>query len=142
KSATGAESNDLGLPQKLAIERIEKRLVSNAYNRVGLLYLWHQEWAQAEQHFLMASRLTNSLVAQIALLSIYNATKQYESCNILSDQILGTIHNHSMSADIWTTKGECLSASGYPSEARSAFQHSIKLDGDKNYRAVKGLSGT
>lgn len=142
KSATSAESNYLGLPQKLAIERIEKRLVANAYNRVGLLYLWHQEWAQAEQHFLMASKLTDSLVAQIALLSIYNKTKQYESCNILSDEILGKIHNRSMSADIWTTKGECLSASGYPSEARSAFQHSIKLDGDKNYRAVKGLSGT
>ncbi|MEP0357648.1 hypothetical protein [Paraglaciecola sp.] len=142
KTAVSAEFNDLSLPQKLAIERIEKRLVSNAYNRVGLLYLWHQEWAQAEQHFLMALRLTDSLVAKIALLTIYNTTKQYESCNILSDEILEKIHNHSMSADIWTTKGECLSASGYPSEARSAFQHSIQLDGDKNYRAVKGLSGT
>lgn len=125
-----------------AILRVKKAIVADAYNRVGFLLFWHQEWSQAEEHFLLASLLSQSAVSKVALLNIYAKTKQYKLCNLMADELLTFVQNRSMTADIWTTKGDCLSADGNELEARLAYQKSIELDADKNYRAVKGLSGT
>lgn len=125
-----------------AIKRLEHKLLSDAYNRVGLLSLRREHWALAEQSFQIAALINQSVVAKMALLSIYAETKQYDTCNLMAENLLGHIKNSSVLADIWTTKGDCLSAIGNEVEARTAYENSIQLDADKNYRAVKGLSGT
>jgi tetratricopeptide (TPR) repeat protein len=126
----------------MAIERTESELLSHTYNRVGLLHLWRHEWGQAEQLFLTATQINQSFVARMALLRIYFQTKQFSVCNAMADELLAQLTNRSIVADILTTKGDCLSGSGQALAARTAYEASIKLDGDKNYRAVKGLSGT
>ena len=122
--------------------RTEQRITMDAYNRTGLLYLWRNEWGLAESHFKSSLAISSNLVGQTALLRIYQQTRQYSSCVSTAELLLQSTKNRSVSADVWSSKGDCLSALGHPAEARQAYQQSIALDSDKNYRAVKGLSGT
>ena len=122
--------------------RTEQRIAMDAYNRIGLLHLWRSEWGLAESHFKSSLAIDSNPVGQTALLRIYQQTRQFEACVNTADLLLLSTHNRSVSADVFSSKGDCLSQLGRPAEARLAYQQSIALDSDKNYRAVKGLSGT
>ena len=122
--------------------RTEQRITMDAYNRMGLLHLWRQEWGLAENQFKASMAIDSNPVGQTALLRIYQQTRQFEACASTADLLLQNTKNRSVAADVWSSKGDCLSELGRPAEARQAYQQSIALDSDKNYRAVKGLSGT
>jgi tetratricopeptide (TPR) repeat protein len=124
------------------ILRVESNLVANAYTRFGLQEYRREKWAEAEGSFLNSIMIDHSPVARMALLSIYFKTLRFDQCISIADGLLEDINNSSMSADIWTTKGHCLLGNRQQTEARAAYQMSLSLDTDKNYRAVKGLSGT
>jgi tetratricopeptide (TPR) repeat protein len=124
------------------ILRVESNLVATAYIRYGLKDYRREKWAAAEDSFLNSIMIDNSPVARMALLSIYFKTQRYDQCISIADGLLEDINNSSLSADIWTTKGHCLLGNKQQTEARAAYQMSLSLDTDKNYRAVKGLSGT
>ena len=114
----------------------------DAYNRLGLLHLWRNDLGLAESHFKSSLAIHGNPVGQTALLRIYQQTRQFEACVNTADLLLQSTQNRSVSADVLSSKGDCLSQLGRPAEARQAYQQSIALDSDKNYRAVKGLSGT
>jgi len=122
--------------------RTEQRITLDAYNRLGLLHLWRNDWGLAESHFKSSLAIHGNPVGQTALLRIYQQTRQFEACVSTAELLLQRTHNRSVSADVFSSKGDCLSQLGRPAEARQAYQQSIALDSDKNYRAVKGLSGT
>lgn len=125
-----------------AHSRTEQRIAMDAFNRLGLLHLWRREWGIAESHFKSSLAITDNPVGLTALLRIYQQTRQFEACVSTAGLLLQSTRNRSVSADVWSSKGDCLGELGRPAEARYAYQQSIALDSDKNYRAVKGLSGT
>jgi tetratricopeptide (TPR) repeat protein len=124
------------------ILRVESNIMASAYTKFGLQAYRRAQWTEAEDAFLHSIMINHSPVARMALLSIYLKTQRYEQCVSIADGLLEDINNNSMSADIWTTKGHCLLGNRQQTEARAAYQMSLSLDTDKNYRAVKGLSGT
>jgi hypothetical protein len=124
------------------ILRVESNIMASSYSRFGLREYRLEKWAEAEDSFLNSVMINHSPVARMALLSIYFKTLRFDQCINIADGLLEEIHNNSMSADIWTTKGHCLLGNGQQTESRAAYEMSLSLDRDKNYRAVKGLSGT
>lgn len=138
-----AEQGDNILPAMLTAHvRTEQRITMDAYNRMGLLNLWRKDWGLAENKFKSSMAINSDPVGQVALLRIYQQTRQFEACVGTADLLLQSTKNRSISADVWSSKGDCLSELGFPARARYAYEQSIALDSDKNYRAVKGLSGT
>ena len=125
-----------------AMDRVEVAMTQTALNRMALLALWDNDWYRAEDYYQQGLQIGRNAASELALLYIYKETRQHEACNLLADNLIPAISNRSVEADIWTTKGDCLVASGRILEARDAYEHSIQLDSDKNYRAVKGLSGS
>ena len=125
-----------------AMDRVEVAMTQTALNRIALLALWDNDWYRAEDYYQQGLQIGRNAASELALLYIYKETRQHEACNLLADNLIPAISNRSVEADIWTTKGDCLVASGRILEARDAYEHSIQLDSDKNYRAVKGLSGS
>lgn len=140
----GQSQNQQSLPVAMiqAHTRTEQNITIDAFNRSGLLYLWRKDWSLAEQYFSGAMAIDKNFVSQLALLRIYMHTQQYSLCVATAEDVLEGIKNRSLSADVWSSMGDCLNELGRPTEARNAYQQSIALDSDKNYRAVKGLSGT
>lgn len=122
--------------------RTEQRITMDAYNRMGLLNLWRKDWGLAESKFKSSLAINQDPVGQVALLRIYQQTRQFKACVNTADLLIQSTKNRSVSADVWSSKGDCLIEMGFPAEARYAYEQSIALDSDKNYRAVKGLSGT
>ncbi len=125
-----------------AMDRVEVAMTQTALNRMALLALWDKDWYRAEDYYQQGLQVGRNAASELALLYIYKETRQHDACNLLADNLIPVISNRSVEADIWTTKGDCLAASGRILEARDAYEHSIQLDSDKNYRAVKGLSGS
>lgn len=142
RTQLASSSSELSIPITAAHIREEQQTAIEAHHRLGLQYLWRKQWVVAEQQFAMSLAIAPNLVAEMALLRIYQETKQYNECVAATESLLAEVHNKSISADVLSFQGECLLELGRPNEARIAFQESISLDSDKNYRAVKGLSGT
>lgn len=63
-------------------------------------------------------------------------------CVAAVNEVLADIHSNHLVADLLSTRGECLLLQGAASEARQSFLQSIDIDGTRNLRAVRGLSGT
>lgn len=116
--------------------------LSRSYIRLGFRRYIKQQWSDSEDYFINSVKTDGSLVSKVALMSIYARTNRYDDCVIVADGLLDKIRNASFSADIWSTRGDCLSLQGDIIGARNSYEKSLEIDNVKNFRAVKGLSGT
>ena len=117
-------------------------MIAKGHRRIAYQKFFRGSWSSAELNISDAQQLDPSFSAKFALLNIFFSTERFDACVNLSNELLTHIYNKSFRAEVLTTKGDCLSKQGRILEAREQYQLSLKQDSNKNYRAVKALSGT
>ena len=120
-----------------------KRELAALVNKLVRRHYRHEDYGKA-LHLISESLsyYPDSLVMRT--LTSYSYLKQNlpVQCIAAVDEVLEQIGSKNLVADLLSTRGECLLLKGAAGEARRSFMESIEIDGVRNLRAVRGLSGT